>query len=376
MAPDSSRVTDRRRRVFLLSGLLAAVGISLLVATQNYFALATRGRPTPWLPLFLGELPVWFAWLAMLPAITWLARRFPPHRERPALHVGIHVIAGCAAVYIMILFTEGVRRLMPGMLPVEGSLFDAVNRSFPFNLVPFLIVYAAAAALAVAWQYHWALQAQQIRESQLQTQLARTRLDVLRAQIQPHFLFNTLHAISALMGRDVNGARRMMRRLSELLRIALDDSGGDEVPLAAELQFLDGYLDIQRLRFGDRLNVTLEIGEGTRSLPVPRLILQPLVENSIKHGITARPQAENITIRAERTGSGLLLRVADDGPGFRTDAGHLPESGFTSGGLGLANTRERLRGLYGDEGSLLVQDDPDGGAVVEIRIPIRTESNE
>lgn len=368
---ESLRRADQRKRVFLLSGVLAAVGISLLVATQNYFALATRGRATPWLPLFLGELPVWFAWLAMLPAITWLAGRFPPHRERPALHVGIHIVAGCAAVYIMILFTEGMRRLTPGMLPVQGSLIEAVNRSFPFNLVPFLIVYAAAAALAVAWQYHWALQAQQIRESQLQTQLARTRLDVLRAQIHPHFLFNTLHSISALMGRDVNGARRMMRRLSELLRIALDDDGGDEVPLAAELDFLGGYLEIQQLRFGDRLNVTFEIEEGTRSLLVPRLILQPIVENSVKHGITERAEAENIVIRAERAGDALLLRVTDDGPGFRADSIPSPR-----GGLGLANTRERLRGLYGDEASLSVEDEPAGGAAVEMRIPIRIPAEE
>lgn len=362
--PEPRLASDQRRRIVLLSGVLAAAGISLLVATQNYFMFAARGRPISWLALFLGELPVWFAWLAMLPAITWLASRFPPHRGNRVRNSSIHLLAGCAAVYVMLVFTEGARRLIPGTLTVGGSLWAAVNHSYPRNLVPFLIVYAAAAALAIAWQYHWALQAQQIRQSQLQAQLARTRLDVLRAQIQPHFLFNTLHAISALMARDVNGARSMMRRLSELLRIALDESEGDEVPLEREIEFLDRYLDIQRMRFGERLNVTFSVAEDTRQLMVPRLVLQPLVENSIKHGISERSEAENISIESVLSGDTLVLRVRDDGPGFRAAANRR------IGGVGLANTRERLSGLYGDSASLDVRDDPAGGAVVELRLPV------
>ena len=352
-----------RRRIIILSGLLAALGISLLVATQNYFALAARGRPLSWMVLFLGELPVWFAWLAMLPAITWLVSRYPPHRAPVARNVAIHAAAACAAVYVMLFVTTLARRFVPGSPAPRGGLLEVVNHSFLPNLAPFLIVYAAIAALAVAWRYHRALEAQAVRESQLQAQLAETRLDVLRAQIQPHFLFNSLHAISALMGRDVGDARRMMTRLSELLRIALDDSGGDEVELAEELDFLDRYLDIQRLRFGDRLTVTLDIDPAARRLMVPRLILQPIVENSIKHGISERREAERIVIAAERRDDGLHLRVRDDGPGFR-DAG-----GPTGTGVGLANTRERLRMHYGEAARLEVRDAPDGGAVVEIVIP-------
>ena len=361
-------MSDQRKRAVLYAGGLAVMGLSVLVATQNFYALGLQGRSVPWLDLFLGEIPVWSAWLAMLPVIVRLADRFPPHRPPAARNVTIHLLAGCAAVYVMLLFTAVVRQALPGAPPFQGlePLLAAVNRSFPVNLVPFLIVYAAVTALAVAWQYHEALQARAVRESQLETQLARTRLDVLRAQIQPHFLFNSLHAISALMNRDVNAARRMMRRLSELLRIALDDSDGDEVELSSELEFLDRYLDIQRLRFPDRLTVELDIGPGTRSMRVPRLILQPVVENAIKHGIAGRVEAGTVRIETEQRDGALFLRVIDDGPGFPDE-----DVRGGAGGVGLANTRERLSALYGSEGVLEVLPGP--GATVEIRIPARRE---
>jgi sensor histidine kinase YesM len=184
-------------------------------------------------------------------------------------------------------------------------------------------------------------------------------------QLNPHFLFNTLHAVSTLMGRDVPTARTVLADLSDLLRLSLDHTGENEVPLEDELALLQHYLRIERTRFRDRLCVEEEIAPETRGALVPSLLLQPLVENAIKHGVAPRSEGGHIAVSARREGGDLVIAVADDGPG-------LAAGDPTSKGVGVRNTRERLAKLYGPDHAFTLENRPGGGLVAEVRLPFHT----
>ena len=200
------------------------------------------------------------------------------------------------------------------------------------------------------------------RTAQLEGQLSAAQLEALRMQLNPHFLFNTLHAISTLMARDVKGARTMISDLSGLLRRVLDGTDAPEVPLDDELDVLSHYFGIERTRFADRLEVSMNAEEGTRNALVPTLILQPLVENAIKHGIAPRGEGGRVEVVAQRLNGHLVVNVRDDGPG-------LPPGGPTREGVGLKNTRDRLEKIYGEQASLTLSNRPEGGLDAEVRIP-------
>ena len=195
---------------------------------------------------------------------------------------------------------------------------------------------------------------------ELQAQLAEARLSSLRTQLNPHFLFNTLNTVSALVERDPRGVRRMIARLSELLRYTMEGTGGQEVSLQEELRFLDGYLEIQRIRFQDRLEVEQDIAPNVLDALVPSLILQPLVENAIKHGLEPKLAGGEIKIRARLAEGDLVVEVIDNGAGFNPRA---------KDGVGLANIRERLKILYGGKAQLVIEVPPQGGTAVAIHVP-------
>ena len=194
--------------------------------------------------------------------------------------------------------------------------------------------------------------------AQLQAQLADARLAALRSQLNPHFLFNTLHAVSALVERDPRGVRRMVARLSELLRTSLDEADEPEITLDRELKFSERYLDIMQIRFQGNLQVSLRIEPDVRDALVPNLILQPLVENAVKHGVSKLEEMGRIEIVARRLGERVVLSVRDNGPAFSVAK--------SSDGLGLRNTRARLAQLYGAEQSLTLRPAPGGGLVAEV----------
>lgn len=233
----------------------------------------------------------------------------------------------------------GLRRVFAAFFPLYG------------------LIVAAERALAFAAR----ARERELAASRLESHLHRARLENLRAQLRPHFLFNALHAISALMGRDLRRARQMMAQLSELLRLSLE--GGDEhlVALSRELETLTAYVALQELRFGDRLDVAVDVEPSVRDLPVPRILLQPLVENCIHHALERRSGSCRVGVEARRRDDRLVLRVADDGPGFgerRTE------------GVGLGNTRARLAALYGDAATLRTANRPTGGAEVTVELPV------
>jgi sensor histidine kinase YesM len=234
--------------------------------------------------------------------------------------------------------------------------FLFINFHFSFAL------YWAAQGLSHGISYYQKYRERELRASQLEARLAQTQLQVLRMQLHPHFLFNTLNAISELIYKDPEAAERMIADLSDLLRLSLDTVGAQEVPLQQELEFLKKYLEIEQTRFHDRLQLQLEIAPDTLDARVPNMIFQPLVENAIRHGIAPYAAGGRIAIGARRVNGTLHLSVSDNGQG-------LPEN--LREGVGLANTKARLRHLYGNKHEFALHSTPGQGVTLELAIPFR-----
>jgi hypothetical protein len=258
--------------------------------------------------------------------------------------------------------------------PGDRGILGAFRRPWILNhFVLYFAVLSAGFARDYFLRYRSRLEESvrlQAETARLHAQLADARLGALRAQLDPHFLFNTLHAISSLVERDPRGVRRMIARLSELLRHSLEEGTEQEIPLRQELAFLDRYLEIMRIRFQGTLDVTVDADAEVQDALVPTLVLQPLVENAVKHGVSKVEGSGRITIRARRDGDRTVLTVQDNGPGF--GAADAPGED----GVGLRNTRERLEQLYGSAQSLTLREvDGDGGLIAEIVLPFQTRGD-
>jgi two-component system, LytTR family, sensor kinase len=253
---------------------------------------------------------------------------------------------------------------------------EAIARVRAMWFMTDFIVYVAVLAAGFARNYFLNYRVRltesinlKAQAAQLQAQLADARLAALRTQLNPHFLFNTLNAVSALVERDPRGVRRMIARLSELLRTSLDEADEPEVPLQRELTFADRYLEVMQIRFQGRLHVRMHADPEVTGALVPNLILQPLVENAIKHGVSKMVAAGRVEIRAQRAGARIALSVIDNGPGL--PSGKLP----SIEGVGLRNTRMRLAQLYGSEQSLTLRAGEGGGLVAEVSLPYHTQAD-
>jgi signal transduction histidine kinase len=306
-------------------------------------------------------------WAAMTPGIFLLARRHAIYRPGLPVTLLVHSLASIAAPA---LHTAAFRVLYPTLmgLPMEpGARLAALPSAIaPLFFTGFLTYWGVAAAA-------WALDADRLARdrslaaSQLQRQLAEARLEALKMQLHPHFLFNSLHSILPLVYRDRDEAAKTVGQLAELLRLSFASENEHLVPLSREMEFLRLYLDIQKTRFRERLQVVLSIDPAALSLEVPNLILQPLVENAVKHGIDPRPSPGRVEVSAWRDGGTLHLQVRDDGPG----AIPRPE-GSPAGGVGLRNTRARLQHLYPDRHRFAHGNARAGGFEVSIEIPATT----
>ncbi|RMH23388.1 MAG: histidine kinase [Acidobacteria bacterium] len=343
--------------------------ISLLSVAPLYVKSLTEGLdPFPWSRM-LSELLDWYLWLLLVPPIWWIARRFPIERRCWLRRLGINLAFGplIASLYsvLSLLKSQLITDFSIGKASASllGHLGDYLAGGFGF----FLAVYAAILATIHAVRYYWKYHDRELKASRLETQLAVAKLNALRMQLHPHFLFNTLNAISSLMHHDVDAADRMIAKLSDLLRLALDKDDRQVVPLSEELAFLDRYVAIEMIRFRDRLQVAIDVEPGCLEARVPKLILQPLVENAIRHGIAMRSAAGKIVLRGRRRGDRLRLEVVDDGPGLPAGKAGVRE------GVGLANTRARLAQLYGPRHRFLLRDARRGGVEVVIEVPFERE---
>jgi two-component system, LytTR family, sensor kinase len=310
-----------------------------------------------WVSAFLTPLFLFLAWRCPLDRLRW-------KRCLPRLLVAMAVFAALDDALCQ-MNRLALERFVGEMwlYPFSGHRLLSVFLHTTFNYMQIT---------AVGWAVHYQREARVrgVRASRLEASLAEARLAMLRMQLQPHFLFNTLNSIAALMRRDVDAADRMIARLAELLRHSLDTTGRREVTLREELDTLARYLEIEQTRFADRLTVRYEVDPETLDALVPGLILQPIVENAVHHGVAQRASAGLIALAARRENGQLMIAVSDDGPGLAaTQPSARP-------GIGLANTRARLDQLYGPQHGLDIHDRPDGGADVVMRLPYHTVAPE
>jgi signal transduction histidine kinase len=314
--------------------------------------------------LLILNLAYWYVPAALTGVIFGLSHRFRLDTPRWPRALAMHASAALTFSMLHFLLMLAVRAaLWPGMVkPPSLSWGTFGQRLFLTNMDWALMTYSALVGLSHALAYHRESQARALNAAQLETQLSEARLRTLQAELHPHFLFNTLHAISTLVHSRPDSADRMISRLSDLLRLTFDRSGAAEVPLQEELEFLQKYLEIEQTRFQDRLTVRFEIEPDTLDAEVPRLILQPLVENAIQHGVSPRSGPGSVQIASRLQNGRLWLEVRDDGVGLSAGARARLRSG-----IGLANTRDRLDCLYGDAYRL---DFSDGGQGLAVRIEI------
>jgi hypothetical protein len=347
----------------IVFGLWTLLG--LFFASESFFALGLAGRPITWGQALLYELPGWYIWALCAPAIVWLGAYVRFERPRILFAILFHGTASALFSTVQLtLETAVTRALQPAGSPASGftaSLRFVLETGSHFNLIAYWGVLSASYALG----YYRRSQQRDLRASQLEARLAQARLQLLEMELQPHFLFNTLNAVSALIHKDPDAAERMIARLGDLLRLTLDRSAQQEVTLGQELELLNRYVEIEQTRFRDRLDVQLNVEPDTLSARVPRLLLQPIVENAIRHGVARSVFAGRIEVEASRRADDLVLRVADNGPGLQ-DRPLQP-------GIGLSNTRERLQQLYRARQRLELRDRPEGGLAVTVAIPFREQ---
>ena len=357
-------------RWLLFLGVWLIIGLSF--ASQLYLFYGRTKMPMPWKSALTWEVTRWSLWAVISPLILRLARRFPlrGNKLRSLLfHVFVSIFLSLGH---LMLFALAIAYLT-GVIPPEKALLQKIAEYFSDVVTSFqfafaldfhvgIIVYWVIFVAAYAFDYHR-------RASQLEAQLAQAQLQALKMQLHPHFLFNTLNSISALLHKDIEAADEMIGQLGDFLRLTLENSGVQEVRLKDELEFLKCYLEIERVRFQNRLTAEYQIEPGTLDARVPNLILQPIVENAIRHAIAPRAAPGKLEIQARHQNGKLQLQVSDDGPG-------LPASGSNEGvfkeGIGIANTRARLRQLYGADYRFELANAPQGGLMVTLEIPFKT----
>lgn len=347
----------------LIVGVATALGVFSTFQAYNYVSFFTERRPS--FPVLLGlNMTYWYAWAVLTPGILWLARRYPFGRTTWRGSAGVHVLGVITAVFLHAVLAVSCRVPIVAAAGRPVSWTEAFQEMFFLSFDWEMMTYWAIVGFSHAFDFHRESQEQRITAAQLEARLAEARLQSLQSQLHPHFLFNTLHTISALMHRDIDAADEMLARLSDLLRLSLDRTGTQQVTLKEEIDFLQKYLEIERTRFGDRLRVQVEIEPDTLDAAVPNLLLQPIVENALRHGVGRKVEGGLVRIMAARVGADLALAVRDTGPG-------MPAAALTAlnRGVGLSNTRLRLQELFPGRHRFDFHEPPEGGLAVEITIP-------
>jgi two-component system, LytTR family, sensor kinase len=347
-------------RWLIAAGLAAlAILMSLVEVGQNYLRSIIGGPPFEWMGATINTLPSWLLLVALTPLPVWLARRWPIDTANRATAIAVH-IAGACSFGLLHAFSVS---LVNALRFPQYNFATGTSKILSFAGMVDLLMYGVIAGATHAFRYYAVSRERERQAAALQASLADAQLAGLRAQINPHVLFNTLNAVSVLaLKGDQAAVVRVVGLLSDILRSCLDDTRGQKTALADELQLVESYLEIQRIRFADRLTTDVHADADTLSASVPTLILQPIVENAVTHGISNDTRPGRITIRAHRENGLLHLTVADSGPGF----GASPHRGR---GVGLSNVRARLHQLYGDEQRISLGSSPAGGAVVAVAFP-------
>jgi two-component system, LytTR family, sensor kinase len=351
----------------------------LFYVTQDFMTRLYWSKPVPLLDLLVGWMAAMYICAAFTPAILSLGRRWPIERGRRLKHALLHL--GFGAIFSVVSAAiEAPVLLALDVFPAASqtiSLQAAVSLLLVHGFHGGIVRYWAVVGLQTAFRSHQNAKARErealelmVRSSELAEQLAAAQLGALKMQLQPHFLFNTLGAIMVLVQQHKGQkAEAMLARLGVLLRLTLDDVDAQEVPLWRELEFLRLYLSIEQIRFQDRLNVQITAGPDVSDALVPHMVLQPIVENAVRHGLGESEGAVLIEVLADKTGSSVVMMVSDNGSGS-------PSGRFEGKGIGLSNTRNRLKRLYGDSAKLLAENRPMGGVRVTMTVPFHLAPSE
>ena len=346
----------------LLLGFIAWGTVQAFLYSRSYLNLATQLNPQVtwdriWLRALVEDAATVVMWTLLTPVIMALARRFPVRRGVRACHLALHAVAALLLVSAEIALDFWVSTYTY----LYGPFWP---RHYWISLHYELLSYAGVAAVAHWFEIYHRYRERELQAAQLETQLARAHLQALEMQLQPHFLFNTLNSISELVHDDPVAAELMVAQLGDLLRMTMAGDGRQEVPLSRELELVGAYLEIERTRFQDRLSVKKQVEPDVTDALVPTLLLQPLVENAVRHGLSPRVAPGTVTLTARRVGDRLRLTVRDDGRG-------LPPEGERRERVGVGNTRSRLRQAYGGAHRFELAEAPGGGTLVLIEIPYR-----
>jgi signal transduction histidine kinase len=356
-----ARAGARQRWARLAFIMLVWALVGLFFSSQIYFYFIGTPKQVTFSRALAWQMSAVFIFAVSTPLVLLLARRYRVERQTWRRAVPVHLLAGTAvsaawaAFHIVIdtAFSAG---------HVGGLRWSGLPRLIFVNLDKELLVYWIVVVISHATDYY-----QRYREGELRA--SQAQLQALKMQLHPHFLFNALHSISALVHSDPDAADKMLARLGDFLRLTLESSAAQVAPLRQEIEFLNCYLEIERIRFRDRLTTRIEVEPQLLDCRVPNLILQPIVENAIRHGVSQRSGPGHVEVRAERAGSTLRLEVRDNGRGLPEGAAAGPCT--KGGGVGLANTRARLQQLYGGAYRLDLANAPAGGVVVTIEIPLQ-----
>jgi signal transduction histidine kinase len=336
---------------------------AVVFATQSHVAATVRGQPLPW----GGALAAWSVWSAAWALLTLpilrLAERVLFERRIFWRALAVHSAGSVGSVLFHMALYAAAAPLVgaPGFNAGWGATYA---RLLATAFLPSLAVYWVLVGAVQLLRLQRAVHERERRHLSLEAQLAEARLLALKSQLQPHFLFNTLNSIAVLIGDDPAAARHMLQLLCGLLRKMLDNDGSREVALREELEFIASYLEIEQIRFADRLSYQVDASPAVMQARVPSLVLQPLVENAIRHGVARRARPGRIVISARAEDGMLRLAVSDNGAGLGR---HM------KWGIGLSNTRARLQQMFGANHALAIGDNPDGGTLVSLAIPLQED---
>ena len=348
----------------LILGIWTAYGL-LASAQQDLLAFMNGRHVSVWSGLAL-QVPQAWCWAALTPLVFWLGRRLPLRGPGWPLRVLVHILIAAVLVFLVDSFFAFYTPIIDPTYVATAPLLRRAVRTFAWFFAVDSVLYWGILALGIAVDEAAQSRARDLQRSELAGQLATARLSALKMQLHPHFLFNALHTVGALVRTgDRAPAVQVVARLGDLLRTMLDTAMTQEVPLREELDFIKGYLDIEQIRFQDRLSVRWEVENGVLDIMVPHMILQPLVENALRHGITPQEAGGVLVIAAQARDGGLELTVTDNGHGLSQGRPESPT------GVGLANTRLRLAQLYGNAARLDVTDVPPEGVQARVVVPLR-----
>ncbi len=352
------------RRWLWIAGIWFAVG--LFEATQTVFTMRSIGMHHAWTRLFFALLMGWLPLMFFTPAVLRLERLHPPTQWKTSLFWLVHLPACLGICWLATAWNSGLEKWLNPWAPDynAGEFFRLWQTKFENNLLAYFVLYSSILAIGYGIASRERLVRKEMESAQLNEQLSKARLHALRQQIEPHFLFNTLNAIAGLVREQRNDAAiNMIAGLSNFLRRVMQDSGKHEVTLGEEMEFLREYLDIQKVRFAEKLEVSMDVPEELFPAQVPSLLLQPIVENAVKHGIGKRAQGGEIRICAHRLNGTLHIGVYNDGPGLP------PDWAEASQGIGISNLRTRLQSLYGNEFQFEMRNHQPSGVEAVIALP-------